>query len=183
MRSSRALVVGLGALVVASAVPDVTPAVDGAIAQVPGAGASSRVAPAGNPLQRAATSCTAQPAPHPVRRPQFVRRIATGETGWFSSPSLVDLDGDGRKEIVAPFYSTFVFDAKGRRLGQGRATGGRVYAPSVVTDFEGDVVPDIVVGGSGPVPSSAVPHGRCHLQRGWPESTIRGGQTSQIRGL
>jgi hypothetical protein len=32
--------------------------------------------------------------------PRFVRNIPTGETGWFSSPSLVDLDGDGRLEIV-----------------------------------------------------------------------------------
>ena len=92
---------------------------------------------------------TAPAAPHPVRRPQFVRRIATGETGWFSSPGLVDLTGDGRLEIVAPFYSTFVFDAKGRQLARGTATEGRVYAPSVVTDLEGDGVPDIVVGGIG----------------------------------
>jgi hypothetical protein len=39
-----------------------------------------------------------------VAAPRFVRNIATGETGWFSSPGLVDLDGDRRLEIVAPFY-------------------------------------------------------------------------------
>src|SRR5262249_55546583 len=38
-----------------------------------------------------------------VKRPQFVRNIPTGETGWFASPSLVDLNGDGKLEIVAPF--------------------------------------------------------------------------------
>jgi hypothetical protein len=27
-----------------------------------------------------------------VAEPRFVRNIATGETGWFSSPGLVDLD-------------------------------------------------------------------------------------------
>ena len=63
-------------------------------------------------------------------------------------PGLVDLDGDGRLEIVAPFYSTFVYDANGHLLGKGRASKGRVYAPSVVTDLEGDGVPDIVVGGN-----------------------------------
>src|SRR5215217_850100 len=46
-------------------------------------------------------------------KPRFERNIPTGETGWFSSPGLVDLDGDRRLEIVAPFYSTFVYDAKG----------------------------------------------------------------------
>src|SRR3954453_9052882 len=83
-----------------------------------------------------------------VAAPRFVRTIPTGETGWFSSPGLVDLDGDGRLEIVAPFYSTFVFDANGRELGRGRASKGRVYPPGVVTDLEGDGVKDIVVGGN-----------------------------------
>ena len=31
--------------------------------------------------------------------PRFVRNIDTGETGWFASPALVDLDGDRRLEI------------------------------------------------------------------------------------
>ncbi len=58
-------------------------------------------------------------APAPVAAPRFVRNISTGETGWFSSSGLVDLNGDRRLEIVAPFYSTFVFDSKGRQLGKG----------------------------------------------------------------
>jgi hypothetical protein len=83
-----------------------------------------------------------------VSAPRLVRHIATGETGWFSSPGLVDLNGDGRLEIVAPDYSTFVFDASGRLLGKGTATKGRVYAPGVVADLDGDKVPEIVVGGN-----------------------------------
>ena len=77
-----------------------------------------------------------------------MRNIATGETGWFSSPGLADLDGDGRLEIVAPFYSTFVFGATGRQLGKGTATKGRVYAPGVVADLDGDGTREIVVGGN-----------------------------------
>ena len=61
-----------------------------------------------------------------VAKPRFVRNIATGETGWFASPGLVDLTGDRRLEIVAPFYSTFVYSARGRLLGRGAATRGRV---------------------------------------------------------
>src|SRR5215213_9479172 len=83
-----------------------------------------------------------------VATPRFVRTIATGETGWFSSPGLVDLDGDRRLEIVAPFYSTFVYDSKGRLLGKGTATAGRVYAPSVVADLDGDGVKEIVAAGT-----------------------------------
>ena len=83
-----------------------------------------------------------------VAKPRFVRHIDTGETGWFSSPGLVDLTGDKKLEIVAPFYSTFVYSAKGRLLGKGTATDGRVYAPGVVADLDGDGVKEIVVGGN-----------------------------------
>ena len=45
-----------------------------------------------------------------------MRNLAPGETGWFSSPAVVDLDGNGKKEIVAPLYSTFVYDADSGQL-------------------------------------------------------------------
>ena len=51
-------------------------------------------------------------------------------------------------EIVAPFYSTFVFDGKGRQLGKGTATEGRVYAPGVVADLDRDGAKEIVYGWS-----------------------------------
>src|SRR3954471_17967932 len=102
MRWSRAFVLGLGGLLVAGVVPGVMAAGDHRL----DAGASTDQ-PSSGQLQQAATACRSQGSAHAVRRPQFVRRIATGETGWFSSPALVDLDRDGRKEIVAPFYSTF----------------------------------------------------------------------------
>ena len=116
--------------------------------------------------------------------PRFVRTIATGETGWFASPGLVDLNGDGSLEIVAPFYSTFVFDAKGRPLGKGTATKGRVYAPGVVADLDGDKVPEIVVGGNeGTVAAYELRGGRLSLEPGWPASTCSGGQCPEARGM
>jgi hypothetical protein len=119
-----------------------------------------------------------------VAAPRFVRTIATGETGWFSSPGLVDLDGDRRLEIVAPSYSTSVFDAKGRLLGKGTATSGRVYAPGVVADLDGDRVPEIVVGGNdGTVAAYVLAGGRLQPKGGWPASTCSGGQCPETRGL
>jgi hypothetical protein len=176
MQTSTPLVAGIAALMMAGVVPAATARVDPGIGTPEHAGATATVA------SRAA-ACTAAGRTHPVRRPRFVRRIATGETGWFSSPSLVDLNGDGSLEIVAPFYSTFVFNARGHLLGRGRATDGRVYAPSVVTDLEGDGVPDIVVGGTGSVAAYQFRHGRLHLKPGWPASVRSGGQTSEVRGL
>ena len=119
-----------------------------------------------------------------VAAPRFVRNIETGETGWFSSPALVDLNRDGRLEIVAPFYTTFVFDAKGRPLGEGTATSGRVYAPSVVADLDRDGVPEIVVGGNeGTVAAYNLRGGGLRLKPGWPASTCSGGQCPETRGL
>ena len=132
----------------------------------------------------ARAGCPAAKGTAAVEAPRFVRTIATGETGWFASPSLVDLNGDRRLEIVAPFYSTFVFDAKGRPLGRGTATKGRVYAPGVVADLDGDKVPEIVVGGNeGTVAAYEFVGGRLRLKSGWPASTCSGGQCPEARGM
>ena len=172
MHLPRYVASAAGVLLVGGLVPGSTSAGTSA-----GTSASARV-------QQAAGSCTAEGGTSAVRPPELVRQIATGETGWFSSPSLVDLDGDGRLEIVAPFYSTFVFDASGNQLGRGRASKGRVYAPSVVTDLEGDGVADIVVGGnSGTVAAYEFRGGGLQSKAGWPASTNSGGQSPEVRGL
>src|SRR4051812_43962666 len=130
----------------------------------------------------ATTGCARTKAKAAVAKPRFVRNMPTGETGWFSSPGLADLDGDGRLEIVAPFYSTFVFDANGRPLGKGTATKGRVYAPGVVADLDGDGTREIVVGGNeGTVAAYDLAGGR--LQAKWTASTCSGGQCPEARGM
>src|SRR6266508_5222299 len=149
-------------------------------------GATS-LAPAGGSSATGAAAtaaCRAGTGTAPVAAPRFVRTIATGETGWFSSPGLVDLNGDGRLEIVAPFYSTFVFDAAGRLLGKATATKGRVYAPGVVADLDGDKVPEIVVGGNeGTVAAYDLVGGQLQPKSGWPASTCSGGQCPEARGM
>src|SRR5215217_8286799 len=134
-------------------------------------------------LVAALVACaTAEAAP--VAKPRLLRHIATGETGWFSSPSLVDLDGDRTLEIVAPAYSTFVFDARGRMLGKGTASKGRVYAPSVVADLDGDGSREIVVGGNdGTVAAYGLAGGELRVEPGWPASTCSGGQCPETRGM
>ena len=173
MLLARLLVVGLGGLVVAGVVP-------GALA---GGAPADGPRPRGASLGSGAASCASEGGTRPVQRPRFVRRMVTGETGWFSSPGLVDLNHDGREEIVAPFYSTFVFDASGHRLAHATRTQGRVYAPSAVADLDGDGRPEIVVGGTGSVAAYDYRHGRLRLKRGWPASVRSGGQTPEVRGL
>ena len=96
MQRTRRVVGGLGMLVAAGLVPS-TPSALGSET---------------DPSYRTTASCLDEGGSGAVRDPKLVRNIDTGETGWFSSPGLVDLDGDGRLEIVAPFSSTFVFDAR-----------------------------------------------------------------------
>jgi len=48
-----------------------------------------------------------------VSEPRFIRNLSIGNTGWFSSPAVFDLDGDGTKEIIAPFYDIAIWDAHG----------------------------------------------------------------------
>jgi hypothetical protein len=136
-------------------------------------------------------ACLAEGGGGPVARPVRVRTLtgdkSWAETGWFSSPGLVDLDGDGRKEIVAPFYSLFVFDSAGNTLAtikEDAYTKGRIYAPAVVADLEQDGVMDIVAaGGEGTVAAYEWRNKTLAVKPGWPASTKSGGQAPEGRGL
>lgn len=85
-------------------------------------------------------SVTCRPGDSPsesVQNPKFLFNIKTWETGWFASPAVVDLDGDGSKEIVLAQYSLFVYNSTGTQLS--RATGtGRIYSPHVIADVDND---------------------------------------------
>ena len=143
---------------------------------------ASTVAPDGSVVPT--TACKAAGGGAAVAAPTFVRNIAPGETGWFGSPAIVDLDGNGSKEIVLTLYSTFVYDAAGKQLAKGTATQGRIYAPGVVADIDGDGTTDIVVGGNGgTVAAYEWKAGKLSVKTGWPASTSSGGQDPEARGL
>jgi hypothetical protein len=137
-------------------------------------------------------TCVSEGGSAPVAMPVRVRTMtgdkSWAETGWFSSPGLVDLNGDGKKEIVAPFYSLFVFDSAGATLStikEGAYTKGRIYAPAVVADLEGDGVMEVVAaGGEGTVAAYEWKNGALALKSGWSTaSTTSGGQSPEGRGM
>jgi hypothetical protein len=133
----------------------------------------------------ATPACQSEGATAPVQKPTFVQNVKTGETGWYASPAVADLDGDGKNEIIAALYSTFVFDAQGKARGaKGTATKGRVYAPHVVADLDGDGVMEVVVGGNeGTVAAYEFKGGALVVKAGWPASTTSGGQSPEARGM
>jgi hypothetical protein len=181
MRGNRkvaAAVAVASALVAGCAVaPDHSPA-----GERPAAGVQAAARPAAAVLNLTAPAVLPA-AVAAVKKPVWVRRIDPGQTGWFSSPSLVDLTGDGTLEIVAPLYSTYVYSATGTRLATGTATAGRVYAPSVVADLDGDGITEVVAGGSGTVAAYEWRNGTLSIKDGWPASVASGGQSPEVRGL
>jgi hypothetical protein len=63
------------------------------------------------------------------------------ETGWYSSPAVADLDGDGAMEVIAAAYTLFVLDGEtGDELWHvdPPVSNARVWPGVVVADIDGD---------------------------------------------
>lgn len=116
-----------------------------------------------------------------VQVPQFVRNI-NGQTGWYASPVVVDLDANGAQEIVAAYYTLYVYDAQGNELARASGNGGRIYAPHVVADLDDDGVMEIACGQRHEVYVYEWRNG-LQLKSGWPADTTTAGQSPEIRGM
>jgi hypothetical protein len=127
-------------------------------------------------------ACAAGDTPGQVPPPEFVRNLP-GETSWFASPVVVDLDGDGARELVTAAYSVMVFDASYQLLAQEAGSGGRVYAPHVVADLDGDGVTEVVVGRDFEVIAYEWVSGALAVKSGWPADTTTAGNPPEVRGL
>jgi hypothetical protein len=125
--------------------------------------------------------CTAGASAGEVQRPQFVRNLS-GETGWYASPVIADLNGDGMNELIAAYYSVFVFDRDGALLDTADGGSGRIYAPHVVADLEGDGVVEVVYGNGREVYSYEWLDGLA-LKAGWPAGTTTAGNAPEVRGM
>ena len=67
------------------------------------------------------------------------------ETGWYSSPAVVDLDGNGTKEVVAVSYSLVILNgADGSLVNRIDPPGGRSWPGVVVADIDNDGDTEIV---------------------------------------
>jgi len=127
-------------------------------------------------------TCEAQGGTGGVQAPMFVQNL-DGETSWYASPLVVDLDGDGANELVAAYYSLFVFDAAGTEIARAEGGDDRIYAPHVVVDLEGDGVMDIVYGNAHEVYAYEWRSRALALKPGWPADTTTAGEAPEVRGL
>jgi hypothetical protein len=113
------------------------------------------------------------------------------ETGWYSSPAVADLDGNGSMEVVASAYSVVALEGATGELLWRVASGhdrseppypdtpnvGRTWPGIVVADVDGDDKPEIVTAHSGGWVSVYNENG--YFQAGWPKNPT----TSELRGL
>jgi hypothetical protein len=117
-----------------------------------------------------------------VARPQF-RMNLQGQTSWYASPVVADLNSDGQHQLIAAYYSLYVFGSDGTLLDRADGGSGRIYAPHIVVDLEGDGVPDIVYGSGSEVFAYEWRSGGLSLKAGWPVDTTTAGESPEVRGL
>ena len=117
-----------------------------------------------------------------VQAPVFVRNLA-GQTSWFASPIIADLDGDGSRELIAAYYDVFVFSSNGTLLDQATDGSGRVYAPHVVADIDRDGTVEVVIGRGHEVFAFEWAGSALQVKAGWPADTTTGGNSPEIRGM
>lgn len=116
-----------------------------------------------------------------VSKPQFWINLK-GQTSWFASPIITDLDNDGKNELIAAYYSLYVYDSNAKLLDSTDGGSGRIYAPHVVVDLEGDGVTEIVYGNAHEIYVYEWRDG-LKLKDGWPVDTTTGGKKPEVRGL
>ncbi len=122
-----------------------------------GGGSSGGSSGGGGTVETVIAGCNAgAQASRNVAAPTLLRTLpGSWEEGWLASPTLVDLDRDGRKEIVAPRHGTlYAWKHDGTLLwragfGQHASNSGsssqRMWASAAAADVTGDGFPELVV--------------------------------------
>ena len=118
----------------------------------------------------------------PVQAPVFVQNL-NGQTSWFASPVVADLDNDGRRELVVATYDIDVFDDTLDRVYRATEGDGRVYAPHVVADLDGDGGLEVVAGRGHEVWAWRWTGAELVVVPGWPADTACAASEPEIRGM
>jgi len=125
--------------------------------------------------------CKAEQSGGEVAKPVFWKNLK-GQTSWFASPIIEDLDSDGKNELIAAYYSLYVYDSDGNLLDSADGGSGRIYAPHAVVDIEGDGITEIIYGNGHEIYVYEWRDG-LKLKSGWPADTTTAGNQPEVRGL
>jgi hypothetical protein len=126
--------------------------------------------------------CTQGGSSGPVQAPVFVDNLS-GQTSWFASPVVADLDGNGSLELVAAYYNVYVFDAAMNLLDVADDGSSRVYAPHVIADLDGNGTLEVMAGRGHEVYAWEWNGSQLVVKNGWPADTTCAGSVPEIRGM
>ncbi len=122
-----------------------------------------------------------------VQAPALRLHLTNTGTSWFASPIVHNL-GSGDAKIIGTFYDIIVWDKNGAQLarvthGNGQPLQGRIYAPAICGDLDGDGIFEIIAGSGSNVAAYEWRNNTLVLKAGWPASTCSAGQCPEVRGL
>jgi hypothetical protein len=87
------------------------------------------------------------------------------QTGWYASPALADLDGDGSPEVVWGAYDVVALRASDGALRWRAESSGRVWPSIAIADLDADGALEVVTGREGDSLTVYGPDGRVRWSR------------------
>ena len=100
------------------------------------------------------------------------------QTGWYSSPAVVDLDGDGHADIVAGSYDVVALNGVDGTLKWRAANAQRVWPDVALGDLLGNGQPGIIVG-RGDSKVSVYDYAG-NARPGWPRAAFASGEVRAL---
>ena len=154
--------------------------------QTPGSNPGSAPVPGSTPVPNPSTlagNCPGQPdqpSSGQLGRPVLRTSFGTGG-GWFGSPQALDVNGDGKPELIASGDGVTAYTQDGKTLWHA-ALSGRCFAGAVLANLDGKGLPEVVAGDAqGTIRAWKALDGT--PLTGWPYTVANGAGGNEIRAL
>ena len=109
----------------------------------------------------------------PVLRWQYGGCTSFCQTGWYSSPAIVDVDGDGKAEVIAGSYDLVLLDGATGATKQRAASSARIWPGIAVADLNRDGHLSVVIGRNNGM-ATAFDAATLTPRAGWPVTPFPG---------